>query len=44
MTDEKTLQTITNELTTAYRAEAAGNLGRYKVRPPRRRLGDPGTP
>ena len=31
MTDQQTLKTITTELTTAYRAEAAGNLGRARV-------------
>jgi hypothetical protein len=31
MTDQQTLQTITTELTSAYRAQAAGNLGRARV-------------
>jgi hypothetical protein len=31
MTDTKTIQKITNELSTAYRSEAGGNLGRARV-------------
>ena len=31
MAEEKTLQTITNELSTAYHAQSAGNLGRARV-------------